>query len=186
MKNTGNPEIVGTTPGSESTARSGSPNAPGSSRACARESDGVAGPRGVRVARTSTSTGGALEPASPLASGVSGVSGASGASGPGSAAGGVGGNAATARFATLSARDQLDSGPYYRVGIDVDYDTLYHVGARRLDDAEPTFHVYGTDAQKGCAISPNTGTWLWSKPSKAPFRLVPYQENADQNGRGTL
>jgi hypothetical protein len=55
MKKIGSPEIVGTTPGSASTARSGSPNAPGSSRACARESAGVPTPRGCP--RTSTTNG---------------------------------------------------------------------------------------------------------------------------------
>jgi hypothetical protein len=72
------------------------------------------------------------------------------------------------------------------VVVDLDSDTLYHVGARRLDDEEPTFHLFGADARSGCAVSPNAGTWLMGKPEAAPFRLLPFLEDIDDNGRGRL
>jgi hypothetical protein len=82
--------------------------------------------------------------------------------------------------------ERLREGPWKSVTIDADYDTLYHVGARRLDDAEPTFHLFGADVEQGCQVSPNASTWLVPKPEQAPYRLVPYLESSDPNGRGTL
>lgn len=84
------------------------------------------------------------------------------------------------------AGTQVASGPWNRVVIDLDSDTLYHVGARRLDDPTPTFHLFGTDAQDGCQVSPNSGTWLMGKPPAAPFRVLPYLETMDSGGRGRL
>jgi hypothetical protein len=81
---------------------------------------------------------------------------------------------------------KLTEGPWNRVVVDLDVDTLYHVGARRLDDEEPTFHLFGTDAREGCGVSPNAGTWLMGKPEPAPFRLLPYLESIDDRGRGRL
>jgi hypothetical protein len=81
---------------------------------------------------------------------------------------------------------KLSEGPWHRVVVDLDIDTLYHVGARRLDDEQPTFHVFGVDAQDGCGVSPNAGTWLMGKPGPAPFRLLPYLESIDDRGRGLL
>lgn len=84
------------------------------------------------------------------------------------------------------AGQRLADGPWHRVVVDLDADTLYHVGARRLDDAEPTFHLFGSDAKEGCGVSPNAGTWLMAKPSAAPYRLLPYLEAIDEQGRGRL
>jgi len=70
--------------------------------------------------------------------------------------------------------------------VDVDSDTLYHLGARRLDDAKPTFHLFGADARDGCKVAPNVGTWLMAKPDKAPFRVIPFLEDMDDRGRGQL
>jgi hypothetical protein len=81
---------------------------------------------------------------------------------------------------------QLVEGPWSRVVVDLDADTLYHVGARRLDDDEPTFHLFGADAQTGCQVAPNAGTWLMGKPQAAPFRLLPFLESVDERGRGPL
>lgn len=81
---------------------------------------------------------------------------------------------------------RVADGPWNRVVVDLDADTLYHVGARRLDDSEPTFHLFGTDAGDGCNVSPNAGTWLMGKPLAAPFRVLPYLENMDERGRGSL
>jgi len=84
------------------------------------------------------------------------------------------------------AGSQLVEGPWSRVVVDLDVDTLYHVGARRLDDDEPTFHLFGADAQSGCQVTPNAGTWLMGKPEGAPFRLLPFVEGIDERGRGRL
>jgi hypothetical protein len=84
------------------------------------------------------------------------------------------------------AGTQLVQGPWSRVVVDLNVDTLYHVGARRTDDREPTFHLFGADAQSGCQVSPNAGTWLMGKPAAAPFRLLPFVEDLDERGRGTL
>ncbi|HXK19093.1 MAG TPA: hypothetical protein VNG33_14875 [Polyangiaceae bacterium] len=81
---------------------------------------------------------------------------------------------------------QLVDGPWNRVVIDLDVDTLYHVGARRLDDKQPTFHLFGADAREGCQVTPNAGTWMTGKPDAAPFRLLPYLEDIDERGRGRL
>ncbi len=81
---------------------------------------------------------------------------------------------------------QLASGPWNRVVVDLDADTLYHVGARRLDDEQPTFHLFGADAREGCEVAPNAGTWLMGKPTPAPFRVLPYLESMDERGRGRL
>jgi hypothetical protein len=81
---------------------------------------------------------------------------------------------------------RVADGPWNRVIVDLDADTLYHVGARRLDDSEPTFHLFGTDARDGCNVSPNAGTWLMGKPLAAPFRVLPYLERMDERGRGSL
>jgi len=80
----------------------------------------------------------------------------------------------------------LVAGPWNRVVIDLDVDTLYHVGARRLDDKRPTFHLFGADARDGCQVSPDAGTWLTGKPDPAPFRLLPYLEDINDQGRGRL
>lgn len=80
----------------------------------------------------------------------------------------------------------LREGPWNRVVVDLDRDTLYHVGARRLDDEQPTFYLFGENAREGCAISPNAGTWLVSKPRDAPTRLLPFLESIDERGRGRL
>ena len=74
---------------------------------------------------------------------------------------------------------QLTEGPWHHVVVDLDHDTLYHVGARRLDDEQPTFHLFGTDARQGCAVEPNAATWLMGKPKAAPYRLLPYLESID-------
>ncbi len=84
------------------------------------------------------------------------------------------------------AGSQLVEGPWNRVVVDLDVDTLYHVGARRLDDDDPTFHLFGADARTGCQVAPNAGTWLMGKPSAAPFRLLPFVESIDERGRGRL
>ena len=81
---------------------------------------------------------------------------------------------------------RVADGPWNRVVVDLDVDTLYHVGARRLDDDEPTFHLFGADAREGCNVSPNAGTWLMGKPLAAPFRVLPYLESIDERGRGSL
>jgi hypothetical protein len=81
---------------------------------------------------------------------------------------------------------QVASGPWSRVVVDLDVDTLYHLGGRRLDDKHPTFHLFGTDARDGCAVTPNAGTWLMGKPDAAPFRLLPFLESIDDRGRGRL
>jgi hypothetical protein len=81
---------------------------------------------------------------------------------------------------------RVADGPWNRVVVDLDADTLYHVGARRLDDSEPTFHLFGADASDGCNVSPNAGTWLMGKPLAAPFRVLPFLENIDERGRGSL
>ncbi|MES1187380.1 MAG: hypothetical protein ABUL60_26420 [Myxococcales bacterium] len=81
---------------------------------------------------------------------------------------------------------RLVEGPWNRVVVDLDVDTLYHVGARRLDDEQPTFHLFGADAQTGCEVAPNAGTWLMGKPESAPFRLLPFLEDIDERGRGRL
>jgi hypothetical protein len=81
---------------------------------------------------------------------------------------------------------RIADGPWHRVVVDLDADTLYHVGARRLDDAEPTFHLFGADAKDGCDVSPNAGTWLMGKPTAAPYRVLPYLEAIDEQGRGRL
>lgn len=80
----------------------------------------------------------------------------------------------------------LSEGPWNRVVVDLDVETLYHVGARRLDDEQPTFHLFGADAREGCEVTPNSGTWLVTKPPGAPFRLLPFQESTDENGRGPM
>lgn len=84
------------------------------------------------------------------------------------------------------AGSQLVAGPWSRVVVDLDVDTLYHVGARRLDDDEPTFHLFGADAQTGCQVAPNAGTWLMGKPDGAPSRLLPFAESLDERGRGPV
>jgi hypothetical protein len=84
------------------------------------------------------------------------------------------------------AGSQLVGGPWNRVVVDLNGDTGYHVGARRIDDEEPTFHLFGADAQTGCQVSPNAGTWLVAKSAAAPFRLVPFVESLDERGRGRL
>lgn len=81
---------------------------------------------------------------------------------------------------------KVAAGPWSRVVVDLDADTLYHVGARRLDDEQPTFHLFGADAQDGCEVSPNAGTWLMAKPQPAPFRVLPFLEDIDERGRGRL
>jgi hypothetical protein len=84
------------------------------------------------------------------------------------------------------AGSQLMAGPWNRVVVDLDTDTQYHVGARRTDDEQPTFHLFGADARSGCQVSPNAGTWLMGKPTGAPFRLLPFVEDLNDRGRGTL
>jgi hypothetical protein len=84
------------------------------------------------------------------------------------------------------AGSQLIDGPWSRVVVDLDSDTLYHVGARRLDDKQPTFHLFGADARDGCAVTPNAGTWLMGKSNAAPFRVLPFLEDIDERGRGRL
>lgn len=81
---------------------------------------------------------------------------------------------------------QVTSGPWNRVVVDLDEETLYHVGARRLDDREPTFHLFGADARDGCEVTPNAGTWLMGKPPQAPFRVLPFVEAMNEQGRGRL
>jgi hypothetical protein len=81
---------------------------------------------------------------------------------------------------------RLAEGPWNRVVIDLDADTLYHVGGRRLDDETPTFHLFGADASDGCQVAPNAGTWLMGKAPAAPSRLLPYLESIDERGRGRL
>jgi hypothetical protein len=81
---------------------------------------------------------------------------------------------------------QVVEGPWNRVVVDLDSDTLYHLGARRADDEQPTFHLFGTDAREGCAVKPNSGTWLMGKPKLAPYRVLPYLEDSDTDGRGRL
>jgi hypothetical protein len=77
-------------------------------------------------------------------------------------------------------------GPWNRVVVDLDADTLYHVGARRTDDETPTFHLFGQDVREGCAVSPNAGTWLMGKAPGTPFRLLPFLESMDEQGHGRL
>jgi hypothetical protein len=48
---------------------------------------------------------------------------------------------------------RVADGPWHRVVVDLDADTLYHVGARRVDDEEPTFHLFGADAKDGCSVT---------------------------------
>ena len=84
------------------------------------------------------------------------------------------------------AGSQLVDGPWSRVVVDLDSDTLYHVGARRLDDKKPTFHLFGADARDGCEVAPNSGTWLMGKSDAAPFRVLPFLEDIDERGRGRL
>jgi len=81
---------------------------------------------------------------------------------------------------------KIADGPWSRVVVDLDTDTLYHVGARRLDDKKPTFHLFGADARDGCEVTPNAGTWLMGKPEAAPFRVLPFLEAIDDRGRGRL
>lgn len=81
---------------------------------------------------------------------------------------------------------QVAEGPWSRVVVDLDAETLYHVGGRRLDDEQPTFHLFGQDAREGCEVAPNAGTWLMGKAPGAPFRLVPFLEDIDERGRGRL
>lgn len=84
------------------------------------------------------------------------------------------------------AGTQLVEGPWSRVVIDVDSDTGYHLGARRLDDEEPTFHLFSADAQTGCSVASNAGTWLMGKADAAPNRLLPFAESLDERGRGRV
>lgn len=84
------------------------------------------------------------------------------------------------------AGQKLADGPWNRVVVDLDTDTLYHVGGRRLDDEQPTFHLFGVEARDGCAVTPNAGTWLMGKADAAPFRVLPFLENIDDHGRGRL
>ncbi len=84
------------------------------------------------------------------------------------------------------AGSRLVDGPWSRVVVDLDSDTLYHVGARRLDDKQPTFHLFGADARDGCEVTPNAGTWLMGKSDAAPFRVLPFLEDVDDRGRGRL
>lgn len=84
------------------------------------------------------------------------------------------------------AGTRLVEGPWSRVVVDLDPDSLYHVGARRLDDDEPTFHLFGADVKSGCQVAPNAGTWLMGKPLPAPFRLLPFIESIDERGRGRM
>jgi hypothetical protein len=81
---------------------------------------------------------------------------------------------------------RVADGPWHRVVVDLDADTLYHVGARRVDDEEPTFHLFGADAKDGCSVTPNVATWLMGKPTAAPYRVLPYLESSDERGRGRL
>lgn len=81
---------------------------------------------------------------------------------------------------------QLREGPWSRVVVDLDQDTGYHVGARRLDDEQPTFHLFGTDDRDGCQVAPNAGTWLLSKPAEASFRVLPFHESTDDEGYGRM
>ena len=82
------------------------------------------------------------------------------------------------------AGTQLVEGPWSRVVIDINVDTQYHLGARRSDDEEPTFHLFSADAQTGCKVAPNAGTWLMGKADGAPNRLLPFAESLDERGRG--
>jgi len=84
------------------------------------------------------------------------------------------------------AGSRLTEGPWNRVVVDLDADTQYHVGGRRLDDDEPTFHLFDADVQSGCQVAPNAGTWLMGKPAAAPFRLLPFIESSDERGRGRM
>lgn len=81
---------------------------------------------------------------------------------------------------------QVAEGPWSRVVVDLDAETLYHVGGRRLDDEQPTFHLFGQDARDGCQVTPNAGTWLMGKAPGAPYRVVPFLESMDERGRGRL
>ncbi|RYZ03404.1 MAG: hypothetical protein EOO73_27790 [Myxococcales bacterium] len=81
---------------------------------------------------------------------------------------------------------KLAEGPWNRVVVDLDAETLYHLGARRADDDAPTFHLFGADAREGCEVTPNAGTWLLGKAPGAPFRLLPFLESMDERGRGRL
>lgn len=81
---------------------------------------------------------------------------------------------------------QLADGPWTRVVVDLDTETLYHVGGRRRDDEQLTFHLFGADARDGCQVTPNAGTWLMGKPLGAPFRVLPFLESMDGRGRGRL
>jgi hypothetical protein len=81
---------------------------------------------------------------------------------------------------------KLSDGPWSRVVVDLDSDTLYHLAGRRLDDEQPTFHLFDADAREACSVSPNVGTWLMGKPESAPYRLLPYLEEIDARGRGRL
>jgi hypothetical protein len=84
------------------------------------------------------------------------------------------------------AGTQLVEGPWSRVVIDINVDTQFHLGARRLDDEEPTFHLFSADAQTSCKVAPNAGTWLMGKADGAPNRLLPFAESLDERGRGRL
>jgi len=84
------------------------------------------------------------------------------------------------------AGTKLADGPWSRVVVDLDSETLYHVGGRRLDDKQPTFHLFGANAREGCAVTPNAGTWLMGKADAAPFRVLPFLEDIDDRGRGRL
>jgi hypothetical protein len=82
---------------------------------------------------------------------------------------------------------QLIAGPWNSVVVDVDLDTQeHHVGARRSDDAVPTFHVFGPEGRDGCEVKPNAATWLTLKLEEAPSRLVPFLESMDDRGRGRM
>jgi hypothetical protein len=81
---------------------------------------------------------------------------------------------------------QLNQGPWQRVVVDLDAETLYHLGARRLDDQQPTFHLFSADDRDGCEVTPNAGTWLVGKPPDATERLLPFVESLDERGRGRM
>lgn len=84
------------------------------------------------------------------------------------------------------AGTQLVEGAWSRVVVDIDVDTEYHLVARRADDEVPTFHLFGPDAQTGCKVAPNAGTWLMGKADDAPYRLLPFAESLDERGRGPV
>ena len=84
------------------------------------------------------------------------------------------------------AGTQLAEGAWSRVVVDVNIDTGYHLAARRADDEVPTFHLFGADAQTGCKVAPNAGTWLLGMTGNAPNRLLPFAESLDERGRGPV